>query len=116
MPLLVRLRTSGFAITSLVLGIPAAVLTVIDLLFDGGAALEQNTQPTSLALVIIVALFCWAPALLALIFGLLARNDIRRDEGQTRGRGLAYAGITLGAVGLALPLLGILLFALSLIP
>ncbi len=112
-----RSRTSGFAITSLVLGIVTGLLTMIDLLFGADAALDPYGPPVSkLPLMVIPALFCWTPALLAFIFGLRAQSNIQRDHGQTQGLGLAYAGITLGAIGLALPLVVILLFSLSFFP
>jgi hypothetical protein len=39
-------------------------------------------------------------AVLALIFGLVARNQIDKSEGAQRGKGLALAGIILGIVGI----------------
>ena len=49
----------------------------------------------------------WLGSVLAVIFGHIALNEIRRDPA-VRGRGLAVAGLVLGYVGLALLLLGIL--------
>lgn len=111
---LTRLHTSGFAIASLALGIPATILALAHLLFDAREVfLDPFSTHAMLIVLLILALFCWIPALLAFIFGLLAQRKIRRDEGQTQGLELAYAGVTLGSIGFALPLLGILLFALT---
>jgi Domain of unknown function (DUF4190)/Toastrack DUF4097 len=41
-------------------------------------------------------------AVLAIVFGLLARGDIKRSQGRLGGRGLAVAGIILGSVNLAI--------------
>jgi membrane protease YdiL (CAAX protease family) len=109
-------RNSGFAITSLALGISATILAIIDLLFTGREALLQPAQPTFLGIILLFATFCWAPALIALICGLLAKSKIWRSNGQVQGLDLTYTGITLGSIGLVLPLLGVILFSLSLLP
>ena len=111
----VKPRTSGFAITSLILGIVAILLALFDILLDGGAALEVSHTSTDLIFVLILALFCWTPAVIALIFGFQAKRKIQRDDG-AKGMGLAYTGITLGSISLVLPLLGVILFSLSLLP
>src|SRR5207247_9417725 len=41
------------------------------------------------------------PAILALIFGLVANGQINRSGGQQGGKGMAIAGIVLGAVEIA---------------
>lgn len=43
-------------------------------------------------------------AILAIIFGAIARGSIRRSEGELGGKGMATAGLTLGIIGLVLPL------------
>lgn len=111
---LARPYTSGFAITSLALGIPATILALAHLLFDVREVfLDPFSTHAMLALLLMLALFCWIPALLAFIFGLLAQRQIRRDKGQTQGLGLARAGVALGSISFALPLAGVLLFALT---
>lgn len=111
---LARPYTSGFAITSLALGVPATTLALAHLLFDVRETfLDPSSTHAMLILLLILALFCWIPALLAFICGLLAQSQIRRDKGQTQGLELARAGVALGSIGLALPLGGILLFALT---
>ncbi len=112
-PVPLKQRTSGFAITSLILGILAIPLALLDLMVDGGTVLEHRHSISDLISLLIIALFCWTPALIALIFGLLAKGKIRQDEGQTKGMGLAYTGITLGSISLALPLIGIILFSIT---
>jgi hypothetical protein len=55
----------------------------------------------------IIGLFC-VPlvfSVLALVFGILARNEIDRSGGMYRNRGMATAGIVLGIIGLALGVL-----------
>ncbi len=44
-------------------------------------------------------------ALLALIFGLLAKGEIKRGKGAVGGSGMATAGIVMGTVGLAIPII-----------
>jgi hypothetical protein len=41
-------------------------------------------------------------AVLAVVFGLLARGDIKRSQGRLRGRGMSLAGIILGTANLAI--------------
>jgi predicted acyltransferase len=63
----------------------------------------------SLVLGIIGVFLCFVvvPSILALVFGLLGINQIKQDPSQS-GRGMAIAGIVLGAIG-------VLLFVLVLI-
>jgi len=70
-----REKTSGFAVAALVLGI------------------------TGLVAVPLIG------ALLALIFGLLAKGEIKRGKGAVAGSGMATAGIVMGTVGLAIPII-----------
>ena len=66
-------KTSGKAIASLVLGI-------IGVLTCG----------------------CVILSVLAIVFGSLARKDIRESGGATKGAGMAQAGFILGIIGIAL--------------
>lgn len=52
--------------------------------------------------------------LLAIIFGTIARNEIRRSSGRISGDGLATAGLVLGYLNVALVLIGFCLLALLL--
>jgi Domain of unknown function (DUF4190)/Septum formation len=63
-------RKSGMAVASLVLGIIG-----------------------------IVACFVFVPAILALVFGLVAASAIKKSDGQITGKGLARAGWILGFIG-----------------
>ena len=112
---LARPRTSGFAIASMALGIPATILALLDFLLDARQVISPPYIGNTglLLLFIILACICWTPALLAFIFGLLAQRQIHRNEGHIQGLGMAYTGVALGSIGLALPLAGILLFALT---
>ena len=56
---------------------------------------------------IVCPLIC---SVLALVFGYRARGDIDASGGRLDGRGQAVAGIVLGWVGIALCVLGVLLF------
>ena len=76
-------RTSGYAIASLILGIAGFVVFPI------------------------------VPSILAVVFGLKAREEFRRDPA-VAGDGLATAGIVLGWVGIAL-LAIVLVFVLLLV-
>lgn len=72
------LPTSGLAIASVVLGIGG--LTLLPLL----------------------------GSIVAIVFGYMARNDIRKRPGEVTGEGLATAGIVLGWISIGLSLLGLL--------
>jgi hypothetical protein len=77
------LKTSGFAVTSLVLGI----ISLFPLPFT--------------------AIPCGA---LALIFGIIAFKKIK--QGLFAGKGLSIAGITTGSIGLVIGLINVILFVL----
>ena len=75
-----RPRYNGMAIASLVLGI-------VGIFFNA---------------------FYMAPSILAIVFGILGRNQIKKDPAQ-KGMGMAVAGLILGIVFLALYVLLIIL-------
>lgn len=81
-PRSVAAKTSGWAVASLVLGI----LSFLCLPF--------------------------VAAIVAIIFGALARSDIKRSRGEVGGSGLATAGIVLGVVNLSL----LLIFVAGMVP
>ncbi len=54
-----------------------------------------------------VTVFPFLGSILALIFGYMARNEIRRRPDQLRGEGLAVGGIVTGWVGVGLMVLSI---------
>jgi predicted acyltransferase len=72
--------SSGLAIASLVLGICG--LTILPLL----------------------------ASILAIIFGYMARRDIRQRPGEISGEGMAMAGIVMGWIAVGLAVAGLLLF------
>lgn len=45
---------------------------------------------------------CIIPAILGIVFGVIAKNQIRDSNGTQRGDGMATAGIVLGIVWIAL--------------
>ncbi|NLD48641.1 MAG: DUF4190 domain-containing protein [Clostridiaceae bacterium] len=55
---------------------------------------------TSLVMGIATILCCGILSPFALIFGIIAKRQIRNSAGQQKGDGMALAGIILGAVGL----------------
>ncbi len=77
-------RTSGYAIASLILGIAGFFVFPI------------------------------VPSILAIVFGLKAREEFRRNPA-VGGDGLATAGIVLGWVGIALTAIGLLFLLLFLV-
>jgi hypothetical protein len=77
-------RTSGYAIASLILGIAGFFV------------------------------FPVVPSILAVVFGLKAREELRRNPA-LGGEGLATAGIVLGWVGIALTAIGLLFLLLFLV-
>ena len=78
----VRVETSGKATASLVLGIAG---------------------------LIVCPLVC---SVLAIVFGAQARNEIDRSGGRLAGRGTAQAGVVLGWIGVALCILGLVIFGI----
>ena len=61
------------------------------------------TASMVLGLVGIIAFALLAiPSILAVIFGFVGRNQIRRSNGQQTGEGMATAGIVLGFLEIAL--------------
>ena len=48
---------------------------------------------------------CIIPAILGIVFGVIAKNQIRDSNGMQRGEGMATAGIVLGIVWIALTVL-----------
>lgn len=53
-----------------------------------------------LGIVGVVLCFLVIPSILAIVFGALARKDVRRSAGRLTGNGMAVAGIVLGVIGL----------------
>ena len=68
---------------------------------------RQSTNGLAIASMVLGILWIyWIGSILALVFGYVANNQIKRSGGQQGGRGMAIAGIVLGWVGigiLALP-------------
>jgi Domain of unknown function (DUF4190) len=60
------------------------------------------------SLVLGIVWICGLGSILALIFGLVAKNQIRDSRGMQQGDGLATAGIVLGAIGVAILILGLI--------
>lgn len=67
----------------------------------GGAPKRSGRAVAALVLGIAGVVLCFlvVPAILAIVFGFLARRDISRSEGRIEGGGMATAGIVLGVVG-----------------
>jgi uncharacterized protein DUF4190 len=69
----------------------------------GYAPARQNgLAVASLVLGILGWALCGVGSILAIVLGVVARNQIRASGGQEAGDGMAKAGIILGCVGLAL--------------
>ena len=76
-----------------------------------GYATGSKTNGLAIAS-LICSLFFWLyglPAILAIVFGFVARGQIRRSNGTQGGNGMAVAGIIIGFAGLAV---GVLLVVL----
>jgi hypothetical protein len=67
----------------------------------------------SLVLGIVGWAFCGIGSILAIVFGFVARGQIRSSQGRQGGQGLAQAGIILGFVGLALIAVWVLAIAVG---
>ncbi len=110
-----RQKTSGFAIAALILGILGTLSALIQLATEAGTALDPSPQgpATDVVFLLLTLLIFALPALIAVILGHVARRQIQRSEGQRGGTGLSGAGLVLGYLSLGLPLVGLVLFALS---
>jgi hypothetical protein len=67
-----------------------------------GAPRSNGLAIASLILGIVGWPFCGVGSILAIVFGAIARGQIRAAAGRETGDGLALAGIILGCIGLAL--------------
>jgi hypothetical protein len=65
---------------------------------------------TVLGIVGVLSSWLLLPSILALVFGLVSHSQIQRSGGIQGGRGLAITGIVLGAVGLLVGLIWLLVF------
>jgi hypothetical protein len=61
----------------------------------------------------ILGVCCGVGGLLGVIFGFVARSQIKRSGGSQKGSGLALAGIIVGFVVIALAALGLLFILVS---
>jgi hypothetical protein len=75
--------------------------------------MPQSSSKATAALVLgicgifVVPVIC---SILALVFGYQGRTEIDQSNGYLTGRGMAVAGIVLGWVGIALAVVGLLIF------
>ncbi|MES4792415.1 MAG: hypothetical protein C4321_04980 [Chloroflexota bacterium] len=107
-----RTGTNGFAIASLVLGIGSLVLGIASLVLGiGSIVLGISSQVLGLPAVVLglVGVY-WIGSILALVFGYIAKRQIR-ETGES-GSGLATAGIVLGWVGVGWLLVFIIVAAI----
>lgn len=93
---------------------------------SSSGALSQQPEPlytrtsTTAILSLISGLLAWfgvfgLGGILAVIFGHLAKNEIKKGAGLVSGDGLATAGLVLGYLNIALSLCGLCFFLLILI-
>jgi hypothetical protein len=71
-----------------------------------GAVLGGSKNTTSgfaiASMVLGIVWIYWIGSILAIIFGVVAKNQIRDGNGSVTGDGMATAGIVLGIIGLAI--------------
>ncbi len=68
---------------------------------EQGAVMRSSTNGMAIASMVLgIVWLAGLGSLLALIFGLKARNQIDSSHGAQSGRGMATAGIVLGIVGI----------------
>jgi hypothetical protein len=74
---------------------------------------QQQAQKTNgfaiASMVLGIIWIYWIGSILALVFGYIARSQIKRSQGMQSGDGMAIAGIVLGWIGVGILLLLILL-------
>jgi hypothetical protein len=68
----------------------------------GGSGPGTNGLAIASLVTGIFGFFCFIPAILALVFGYIARSQIAQTGGIQPGRGMATAGIVLGWIWIAL--------------
>jgi len=94
---------------------PAAPVPVSALPYQvpGSIGAPQNGMATAslvLGIVSLVTILCYGfgliPGILAIVFGILARKEIRRTEAQ--GMGMATAGIVCASIAIGLLVLGVI--------
>jgi hypothetical protein len=78
-----------------------------------GQPMQQKTNGLAIAALIcgIGGFVLFIPAILGIVFGFIARSQIRKSNGQQKGSGMALAGIIVGFAWLALIVLDIALIA-----
>ena len=66
--------------------------------------MQQKTNGLAIAALIcgICGFLLFIPGILGIIFGFIARSQIRKSNGQQKGSGMALAGIIVGFVWVAL--------------
>jgi predicted acyltransferase len=69
-----------------------------------GAAGPPKTDGSAVAALVcgIVGIFCFIPAIVAIVLGATAGRRIDQSNGQLMGKGMATAGLVLGIVGVVL--------------
>ena len=78
-----------------------------------GQPVQQKTNGLAIAALIcgICGFLLFVPGILGIIFGFIARSQIRQSNGQQKGNGMALAGIIVGFAWVALLVLSIALNA-----
>lgn len=89
--------------------VPKAPARQVDQAGYPAGPMAQPTDTNGLAIASLV-LGCVGASPLALIFGLIARSQIKRSGGRQGGAGMALAGVILGAVGIAMMVAYVVLF------
>jgi Domain of unknown function (DUF4190) len=75
------------------------------------AALSQTNGLAIASVLLAVLWFAGIGAVLALVFGYRARSEIKNSAGSQTGSSLATAGITLGWIGIAILVAGVILIS-----
>ena len=74
-----------------------------------GFLLEKSTSGMAIASLILGILWLyWIGSVLALVFGYIAKRDIKKNPNRVDGKGLATAGIVLGWIGVSTLVIAIL--------
>ena len=114
LPGVLKRKRDGFATASLTLGCIGIVFAILQLMVEVGAATEKTgSLSTDLATLIITLIIFSIPAILAIVFGHLARRAIKQHSGHLKGEGASIAELVLGYLSIGLPLIGLSLFTLS---
>jgi hypothetical protein len=82
--------------------------------YFGAVPIRQSTNGFAVASMVLGILWIyWIGSILALVFGYIAKKQIRESNGTQGGQGMATAGIVLGWIGVGIIVLSVLIIVIG---